>query len=554
MLPPGVSSNDFALALAAFKEAVGEDQVYTSDEDVALYQDAYDVLWGLPGQRHVSAAVAPATVEQVQKVVVAANRHRIPIYPVSTGMDLGYGGSAGNLSGSVVLDLKRMNKVIEVDDQRHFAIVEPGVSYFDLYRYIQDRGLKVFIDCPDPGWGSPVGNSLDHGAGYTWYSYRDHFNSHCGMEVVLPNGELIRTGMGALPGAKTWAEYRYGVGPWVDGLFAQSNFGVVTKMGFHLFPQPEAYRSGTVFVPKRLDLIPLVQQVNYLEHSGIISQPEYGSPLRALVDEPAVKAMLKKPGGPSDAQLDELASQHRLSSWSCTLQFFGSLETTQANWNYCQERLKAAMPTATFEDGVTHRFPLGADEKAKVPHKPSLGIPNLEAFRGRSPRNPRPTEGHVWFAPVIPKTGEAVMEAQRAFGEAVRGMGALDLPTFFGRGGNAYSPFDAPATWMFRAFVFLSGWAASRSDPQQNKKVYEIVTKLIQVAADHGWGEYRTPPAFQDAVVKAYSFNNHSLLRFQQKLKDAADPNGIISAGRYGLWPRHMREVDGIWPANRPST
>jgi len=55
-------------------------------------------------------------------------------------------------------------------------------------------------------------------------------------------------------------------------------------------------------------------------------------------------------------------------------------------------------------------------------------------------------------------------------------------------------------------------------------------------------------------VVKAYSFNNHSLLRFQQKLKDAADPNGIISAGRYGLWPRHMREVDGIWPANRPST
>lgn len=550
MLPPGVSSEDFALALAAFKEAVGEDQVYTSDEDIALYQDAYDVLWGLPGQRHVSAAVAPASVEQVQKVVVAANRYRIPIYPISTGMDLGYGGSAPNLSGGVVLDLKRMNKVIEVDDQRHFAIVEPGVSYFDLYRYIQDRGLKVLIDCPDPGWGSPVGNSLDHGVGYTWYGYRDHFYSHCGMEVVLANGELIRTGMGALPGSKTWAEYRYGVGPYVDGLFSQSGFGVVTKMGFHLFPQPEAYRSGTVLVPKRLDLIRLVQEVNYLEHSGIISQPEYGSPLRAIAAEPAVQAMLKKPGGPTDAQLDELASQHRLASWSCTLQFFGSLATTLANWNYAKERLKSAIPTATFTDGVTHRFPLGADEKAQVPHKPSLGIPNLEAFRGRSPRNPRPTDGHVWFSPVIPKTGEAVLEAQRAFGEAVRG---LDLPTF-GGGRSAYSPFDAPATWMFRAFVFLSGWPASRSDPEQNKKVYDIMMKLIQVAADHGWGEYRTPPAFQDAVVKAYSFNKHSLLRFQQQLKDAADPNGILSAGRYGLWPRHMRQVDGIWPAQMPNT
>lgn len=545
MLPPDVSTENFERAIAAFKEAVGEDQVYTSDEDVALYQDAYDVQWGLPGQRHVSAAVAPATVEQVQKVVVAADKYRIPIYPISTGMDLGYGGSAPNLSGGVVLDLKRMNKVIEVDDKRHFAIVEPGVSYFDLYRHIQDRGLKVLIDCPDPGWGSPVGNSLDHGVGYTWYAYRDHFYSHCGMEVVLPNGELIRTGMGALPGAQTWAEYHYGVGPYVDGLFSQAGFGVVTKMGFHLLPQPEAYRSGTVFVPKRLDLIPLVQEVNYLEHSGIISQPQYGSPLRALTRETAVQSLINRAGGATDRELDELAAQRRLPSWSCQLQFFGSVETTQANWNYAQQRLKAAIPNATFMDGVLHRYPLGEDEKLKIPHKPSLGVPNLEAFAGRSALNPRPTEGHVWFSPVIPKSGEAVLQAQRAFGEAVRG---LDLPTFGGRGG-AYTPFDAPATWMFRAFVFLSGWPASRSNPEQNKKVYDVVLRLIQVAADHGWGEYRTPPAFQDAVVKAYSFNNHSLLRFQQRLKDATDPNGIISAGRYGLWPKHMREVDGLWPS-----
>jgi hypothetical protein len=51
------------------------------------------------------------------------------------------------------------------------------------------------------------------------------------MEVVLPNGELIRTGMGAVPDAKTWQDYRYGAGPYVDGMFSQSNFGVVTKIG-----------------------------------------------------------------------------------------------------------------------------------------------------------------------------------------------------------------------------------------------------------------------------------------------------------------------------------
>ena len=58
-----------------------------------------------------------------------------------------------------------MNRIPEVNDRNHYALVEPGVSYFDLYRYTQEKGLDVFIDAPDPGWGSPVGNTLDRGAG-----------------------------------------------------------------------------------------------------------------------------------------------------------------------------------------------------------------------------------------------------------------------------------------------------------------------------------------------------------------------------------------------------
>ena len=102
----------------------------------------------------------------MQAVVKIANRYKIPIYPISTGRNLGYGGSAPVLSGSVVLDLKRMNRILEVNERNAYALVEPGVSYFDLYRYIQEMGLKLWLDVPDPGWGSLVGNSLDHGAGY----------------------------------------------------------------------------------------------------------------------------------------------------------------------------------------------------------------------------------------------------------------------------------------------------------------------------------------------------------------------------------------------------
>ena len=133
----------------------------------------------------------------------AANTYSIPIYTISTGKNLGYGGSAPDLSGSVVLDLKRMNRILEVNERNASALVEPGVSYFDLYRYIQEHKLKVWIDCPDPGWGSLIGNALDHGGGYTQTTFRNHFDAHCGMEVVLANGELLRTGMGALPNAQT---------------------------------------------------------------------------------------------------------------------------------------------------------------------------------------------------------------------------------------------------------------------------------------------------------------------------------------------------------------
>src|ERR1700685_2459394 len=122
--PPGVSSKDFSDALKQFEETVGKEWVFTSDEDVALYRDAYSPFWGEPEERVASGAVAPYTVEQVQAVIKTANEHKIPVYPISTGKNLGYGGSAPNLSGSVVLDLERMNRILEVSARNHCALVE----------------------------------------------------------------------------------------------------------------------------------------------------------------------------------------------------------------------------------------------------------------------------------------------------------------------------------------------------------------------------------------------------------------------------------------------
>jgi (+)-pinoresinol hydroxylase len=505
--PQGVSAADFAAALRKLEAAVGEPWVFKSDEDVALYRDAYSPERDEATERLASAAVAPSTVEQVQQIVRIANEHKLPLYPISTGKNLGYGGSAPILSGSVVIDLKRMNRIVAVDEGRCSAVVEPGVSYFDLYRYIQERKLKLWIDTPDPGWGSVVGNALDHGVGYTFGQYRDHFGSHCGMEVVLPNGELLRTGMAALANDAAWADYKYGFGPYVAGLFGQANFGIVTKMGFWLMPEPEAYRRATVLVPKRRDIVPLVEHVNHLENAGLIGMPGFRSPLGfAQAREPELRALVAKQGGPTDEELDRFAEAKGLASWSVELQFYGPEKTIAGTWDYVQQRIGAAIPGSRFEDGLSYRFPLTAEQQADVQRV------------------------HRLVAPMIPRTGEAILEANRVLGQAYRDAG---VPY------NQY--FAAPACWHYRAFIMITSLPVSRLDPEINRRSRAAFEYLAQVAAAHGWGEYRSPPFGVDYVAGAYSFNDHALRRFCETLKDAVDPNGIIAAGRGGIWPRHLR-------------
>jgi 4-cresol dehydrogenase (hydroxylating) len=539
-IPPGVGAQDYAAAMNEFLAIVGNDWVFSSDADIALYKDAYSPFWGEPEEKVASAAVAPNSVEQVQQIVRTANKYKVPLYPISTGKNLGYGGSAPVLSGSVVLDLKRMNRILEIDERAATCLVEPGVSYFDLYRHIQEKGYRLWVDTPDPGWGSVIGNAVDRGGGYTMALFRNHFDAHCGMEIVLPNGELMRTGMGAMPGAKTWQQYKSGFGPWIDGMFSQSNFGIVTKMGFWLMREPEAYLNGTVSVPRHADLVPLVDILTRLEDDGIVNGMSHlGSPLLGnnllpgeflrSVPVPEVQAVLAQPGGPKPEQLDAYSRKTGVPVWAGLLQFYGPEKIIRAQWEHTKEKFRA-IPGVTFTEGDFYKLPLSAAQQEKV-HKVSFGIPNLSIFfiGARSGVNTVPGNGHIWFSPIIPRSGEAVFEAQRVFAEAARQLG---LPV---------NPLAMATTYWQRAFIFLFGFPITK-DIEVNRKNREAFKALVKIAAEHGWGEYRTAPAYQDAVMDTYSFNNHALLRFHATLKDAIDPNGILSAGRYGIWPRHLRE------------
>jgi 4-cresol dehydrogenase (hydroxylating) len=530
-VPPGVSEADFRQALERFARVVGDEWVFTSDEDIALYRDAYSPLLNEDDEKVASAALAPDSAEQVQELVRIANEFRIPIYPVSTGRNLGYGGAAPVLSGSVVLDLKRMNRILEVSERNAYALVEPGVSYFDLYRHIQERGLKLWIDCPDPGWGSVIGNALDHGVGYTMNPYRDHFDAHCGMEVVTGSGELVRTGMGALPGSATWQHFKYGYGPYLDGMFSQSNFGVVTKMGIWLMPEPEAYIDGTVQVFGHDDIIPLVDHMNYVMNTGLQNAgTNLQSPLRfAVAGSPDLRQALAS-DDPADIQkLNAFARANDTPFYTNIFKFYGPEEVVRAQWEHTKRRL-SSIPGARFQEGAFYRFPLTEAQKRSVRDPQDLGIPTLETFSIGARSNFAPaTRGHLGFSPVIPMTGEAVIESQRVFQRVLQqfetDVALLVFP-------QSYHPRTLVILCMFYVMP----------DVAHNQAVRSTFRRLVEVAAEHGWGEYRTHTAFMDDCARAYAFNDNALLRLQERIKDAVDPNGILSAGRYGIWPRHLRQ------------
>ncbi|MGX7895995.1 FAD-binding oxidoreductase [Tsuneonella sp. HG222] len=550
--PNGVSPSDFRAALDAFAAVVGKEWVFSTEADLELYRDDYSPVKGKPEERLASAAVAPESTEQVQSIVRIANKYKIPLYPISTGKNLGYGGAAPVMTGSVVLDLKRMNRVLAIDEARCFALVEPGVSYFDLYHHIQEKGLKLWIDCPDPGWGSLVGNALDRGIGYTMPNVRNHWEAHCGMEVVLANGDVMRTGMGAMPEADSWQEYRSGYGPIVDGLFSQSNFGIVTKMGFWLMPEPEGYRTATIEVPRYQDLHELVRIFNFVENSRLFTgMPYLASPLLNVSnlpedlgmetrDRPPIsptpehQALIRSAAVGYSDELERYGIANQIPYWSLRLGFYGPLDVTAAQWEAIKRRF-GQIPGVRFQDGKAVPLPVSAELHDDV-HHAELGIPSLEIFQliVRRSFNPAGSEGHIGFSPVIPRTAQAIFDLNRELGPVLS-----QMQSGWSQG------FILPHLYWERSFVCVIGLLLS-TEAKNNEQIIDLYKQLVAKAAENGWGEYRTPIMFQDLVARTYSFGDHALLKFQEKLKDATDPNGILSPGRYGIWPASLRAAKDL--------
>jgi 4-cresol dehydrogenase (hydroxylating) len=257
-------SPDLARFLAAARAAVGDDGVIVDDEARRRYAAGTDGSTVLP-----AAIVLPRATDAVAVVVRAARTHGVTLHPISRGKNYGYGDAQGTAAGQVIVDLQRMDRVVAVDDVLGTCTLEAGVSQIQLYDALVARGSRLQLDVTGAGQhASVVGNVLERGFGHT--EYGDRYHRALRLTVVLPTGEVVQTGFGPWEGAEARDAYRTGVGPFFEGLFSQSNFGIVTEMTLQLMPRPKSTTLFGCTSPDEGALGAIVDVVRELRLHGVV--------------------------------------------------------------------------------------------------------------------------------------------------------------------------------------------------------------------------------------------------------------------------------------------
>jgi glycolate oxidase len=220
------------LVVQELKKIVGNDFVSTTPADLYIYSQ--DMTQAEPGWPDI--VVMPKSVEEVQAIIRLANKEKIPVTPYIAGGNIG--GLTIPLKGGISLDVKRMDRIIEVNETDMYAVIEPGVTFGHMKACLETHHPDlVYTYAFSPPSTSVMANALVQGLDDLSFRYGAASRWVSGLEVVLPTGEMVRIGSCAV--SDTWQAFV--PFPELSGLFLgwQGATGVITKMAVSLWPQPK---------------------------------------------------------------------------------------------------------------------------------------------------------------------------------------------------------------------------------------------------------------------------------------------------------------------------
>jgi 4-cresol dehydrogenase (hydroxylating) len=488
-------------------------------------------------RQSVPVILRPQKVDEIQEIVRVANRFNLPLYPISTGKNWGYGSRVPVTDGCALLDLSRLNRITGFDEQLGYVTVQPGVTQQDLWNFLQKHNSKFWMDAtgssPDC---SLIGNAMERGFGHT--PYGDHFSSICGMEVVLPNSDVIRTGYAGFPSARAGHVYRWGLGPSLDGLFSQSNLGIVTEMTIWLMPAPACFEAFFFQSDCEKCLGEVVEALRPLRLDGTVrSAVHIGNDYKVLAGISQFPWEEKMPLMPD--RMQEIRRKLKFSRWSGSGALYGTSKQVAEARRLVRAALSGKVDKLQFLNDRTlalaarfkrqYRWFTGVDltrtlELLRPVYGLLKGIPTKETLgstywrkRMPIPADPDPDRdrcGVLWIAPVAPMLGGA---AEALASQAERTLLA-----------HGFEPQISITLLTERSLSCVISITFDRDVPGEDQKALACYRELRDRLEREGYYSYRLGVAGMPmrGVAPAYA----NLLN---SIKSALDANNILAPGRY---------------------
>ena len=234
----------FNMILSELEDIVGQENVSTREADKLTYGVDYfwiSRMWADRGETPPAAdfVVRPGSAQEVSAILKVANYYKLPVHTWGGGS--GSQGGALPMAGGIILDTKRMNRLLEIDLESRTITAETGMIFQQLEWYANEKGFSC-MHIPSCLTCGTIGGALGHrGIGILSTKYGKIDDMCVSMEVVLPNGDVINT----LPVPK------HAAGPDLNQIFigSEGTLGVITKATFKLFEQPECRKHRAFLFP-----------------------------------------------------------------------------------------------------------------------------------------------------------------------------------------------------------------------------------------------------------------------------------------------------------------
>lgn len=430
------------------------------------------------------AVAQPGNVTEVQGLVKAAAKYNVTVWisPNATG-----NGAAVCRTDTpiVIVDLSRMNHIVEVNGRLAYALVEPGVTFTQLQEYMDRIGTSLRLEAVDDPEMSVWGEIARRRFGNSQFPYNDRQMSQCGLEVVLGNGEVIRTGFGAMSNSKTWQLSKYGYGPYVDGLFTQSDFAIVTKAGFWLRRPPSGYHPFMLTMAGHQDLAAVIDTLRAFTISMALPGTITVSHLYRDIAPFRRRSEIEKSG-----MLDNsiAAADSKLGLWNV----FGAVHGLEEHVPMLMERVREAMKSIGglqyHEANQRNGDPVWQDRERRL--------------RGDAPERPLAFRGwggddHLTITAAAPVEGEAAVE-----------MFTLADPILAGNGFAYLGEFTIARRTLFNTLYL----PYTGSDPNSRNNAYATALDLASGFTEAGYGVIDESLQLRLAISDLYGDTPHARL------------------------------------------